>query len=147
MLPGSPNPIRKTTVTRCVHILPAVDISYWEPNRSDQLTTTDPTSAVAGFHFLPPTPAQHHTIPKADSTLEFTWVPDLDSLHRMAPIEVTSNRWSTSPSLIFPSMDPLATSAWNEEKKVKVPQPETSFNWLTVSLFDSGLQHDQLESV
>ena len=104
MLPGSTNPIRKTTVTRCVHILPAADIPYWGPSRSDQLATTDPTSSVAGF-----------------PTLDFPWVPDLDSLHRMASSEVIADRWSNNPGLVFPSMDPLAMPEWNEEREVKVP--------------------------
>ena len=102
-----------------------------EPNRSDEPTTTNPTSAVADFLFLPPSPGQrasYHTTPKGNSTLESPWVPDLGSLHCVAPVEVTADRWSTTSSLVVPSMDPLAMPAWNEEREVRVSQPEASYN-------------------
>ena len=101
-----------------------------EPNRFDELTTTDPMSAVAGFQFLPPTPAQrasYHTVPKADSALELSWVPDLGSLHPVAPIELTADRSSAASSLVFPSVHPLDMMVWNQEIEVKVPQPEASY--------------------
>ena len=113
-----------------MHWLKLVDL-IGNPNRPDEVTATDHTFAVAGFRFLPPTPAQrasYHTTPKDDSTLEFLRVPDLGSLHRVAPIEVTANRWSTIPNLDFLSMDPLAMPGWNEEREVKVPQLEASYN-------------------
>ena len=102
-----------------------------DPNRSDGLTTTDPTSAVAGFRFLPPTPAQrtsYHTASKGDSAIEFSWVPDLGSVHPMALIELTAGRCSTTSSLIFPSVHPLDMPVWNEGREVKVPQPEASYS-------------------
>ena len=124
MVPNT-NPIQKTTITRFVHILAAVDGSYWEHN-SDELAKVDPISIVTGFEFLPPTATQRasdHTIPKGDSTLEFSCDSGLGSLHPMAPIEVAADRWSTTPSLVF---DPPVMSAWNEAGEVKVPQPEAS---------------------
>ena len=84
-------------------------------------------SVVAGFQFLPPTPAQsasYHTAPKGDSTLEFSWVPDVDSLQRVAPIELTAD---TTSSLVFPSMGPSDMLVWNEEREVKVPQLEAGY--------------------
>lgn len=101
-----------------------------EPNRSDQLITTDPTSAVAGPPFLPPTPARrasYHATPKSDSKLEFDWIRDLGSQHRVAPMGVTSDRWTTS-SLVVPPRGPVAMLAWNEEREVNVSQPEASYN-------------------
>ena len=118
MLPGNTNPVQKITITRFVNILTRPIDLIREPNRSGQLTTTDPRSAVAGFPFLPPTPdqrASYHTIPKGDSALELPWVPDLSSPHRVAPIEVTADRWTTS-SLVVPPMVPLAMPTWNEER-------------------------------
>jgi hypothetical protein len=108
-----------------------------------------PMSIVAGFQFLPPTPAQrasHHTMPEGDSTLEyplgsgpgFPASRGSDGGHR--------DRWSTTSSLVFPSMDPLAMPAWDEEREVKVPQPEASYTD-NAFRFHSGPQHDQLESV
>ena len=100
-----------------------------DPNRLDAPTTTDPIPAVAGFRILPPIPARRasfHAIPIGDSTLEFSWAPDLGSLHPVAPIELTPDRWSTSSSLVCPSMDPLAMLVWNEGREVKIPQPEAS---------------------
>ena len=130
MLAGNTNPIQQTTATRFVHILAAVDTTHWDPNRSDELTTTDPASVVAGFRFLPPTPAQsasYHTLPKGDSTLEFSWDPALGFLHPMAPTH-TADKWSTPSTLVFPTMDPLAMPVWNEEREVKVPQIEQSYS-------------------
>ena len=106
----------------------------------------DAMSAAADFQFLPPTPAQrasYHTAPNGDSTLEFSWVPDLGSLHPVAPIELTADRSSTTSLLVFPPMDPLDVPVWNE---VKVPNQSRAMAD-NVSRFDSGLQHDQLESV
>ena len=131
MLASTTNQIRKTTVTRFVHILAAVERSHWEPNRFDQLTTTDPTSAVPGSRFLPPTSAQrasYHTTLTGDSALEFAWVPDLGSLHHLAPIELTADRSSAASNLVFPSVHPLDMSVWNEEREVKVPQPEATYS-------------------
>ena len=128
---GNTNPIQKATVTRFVHILAAIDGSYWGPSRSDELTTTDPTSAVVDRRFHPPTPVQgapSHTTPQGDSTLELSWDPDQGFLHREAPIEVTADRWDTILDLDFLSMDPSAMPAWNEVREVKVPQPEASYN-------------------
>ena len=91
----------------------------------------DAMSAAASFQFLPPTPAQrasYHTAPKVDSTLEFSWVPNLGSLHPVAPIELTADRSSTTSLLVFPPMDPLDMPVWNEEREVKVPQPEASYS-------------------
>ena len=88
-------------------------------------------SAVAGFQYLLSTVAQRapgHMTPEGDSTTEFFWDPDLSSLHPLAPIKGTADKWSTTPSLVFPSMDPLAIPEWNEEKEVKVPQLEASSN-------------------
>ena len=122
--------IQKTTVTQFVHILAAVDTSYWGPNRSDELTTTDPGSAVADFRSLPPTLAQsasYHTLPMGDSTLELSWVPDLDFLHPVAPTHA-ADRWNTASSFVVPLMDPLSMPVWNEENEVRVPQPEESYS-------------------
>jgi hypothetical protein len=86
---------------------------------------------VAGFQVLPPMTTQRasdHTMPESDSTLEFPWVPGLGSLHPVAPIEVTADRWSTTSSLLFPSMDPLVMPACNKEREVKVPQPEAGYD-------------------
>ena len=97
-----------------------------EPNRSDELTTMDVMSTIAGFQSLPPTPPQralYHTVPKGDSKLEFSWVPDLGFLHRMVPIELAVDRWSTTSS---PPMNLLDVPVWNEEREVKIPQPEAS---------------------
>ena len=102
-----------------------------EPNRLHEPITTNPTSAVADFSFLPPTPGQrasNHTTLMGNSTLESPWIPDLGSLDSMAPIEVTADRWTTTSSLVVPSMDPLAMLAWNEAREVKVSQPEASYN-------------------
>ena len=129
MLAGTTNPIQRTTVSRFVHTLAAVDTSYWGPNRFDELTTTGPMSAVAVFPSLPPTPAQrasYYTVPKGDSKLEFSRVPDLGSLRPVTPIELTADRWSTTSSCVFPSMDPLDLPVWNEEREVKVPRPEAN---------------------
>ena len=128
MLAGNyTNPIQKTTPTRFVlYQLRLIDL-IGEPNRSDELTTMDPVSAAAGFQSLPPTPPQrasYHTIPKGDSTLGFSWVPNLGFLHPVAPIELTADRWSTNSSLVFPPMNPLDIPVWNEEREVKVLQLE-----------------------
>ena len=131
MLAGEINPIQKTTVTRFVHILARWIHLIGDPNRSDELTTTDPTSTVAGFRFLPSTPAQsasYHTIPNGDSTLESSWVSVLGSLHPVAPIEVNADGWSTTSGLVFPSMDLLDMPAWDEGREVKVPRPEASYS-------------------
>ena len=149
MLVGTIDAIQKTTVTRFVHILAALDRSYWDLNRSDELTTTDPTFAAAGFRYLSPTSTQRasfHTIQKGDSTLELSWVPDLGSLHPVAPIEVNADRWSTTSSLVVPPMNSLAMPAWDKEREVMYHNLRrvTAKN---VSLLDSGLQHGQLESV
>ena len=125
-----PNPTRKTTITRCVRIVAAVDRPYWGYN-SDELAKIDPMCVVAGFPFLPPTATQRpsdHTVPEVDSTLEFPWAPDLGSLRPVAPIGVTADRWSGDSSLVFPLMDPLAVPAWNGEIEVKVPQSDASHN-------------------
>ena len=118
------DPTQKTTITRFVHILAAIDISYWE--HSDELTIIDPMSI---FRFLPPMTTQRaldHTIPESDSTLGYPCDLDMGSLHPVAPKEVTADRWHTMSSLVFPSMGPLAMPAWNEEREVWVPQPKAS---------------------
>jgi len=116
---------QKTTITRFVHILAAIDITYWE--HSDELTTIDPMSI---FQVLPPTATQRasdHTIPEGGSTLEYHCDLGLGSLRPVAPKAVTVDRWSTTSGLVFTSMDPLAMPAWNEEREVWVPQPKASF--------------------
>ena len=118
-----------------------------EPDRSDQPTTADPTSVAAGFPFLQPTPAQrvtYHTIPRADSIFGLPLVPDLGSLHCEDLIEIPADRWDTTSSA-FPSMDPFAMLAWNEEREVKVPNQRRTIAD-NVPRFHSGLQHRQLES-
>ena len=118
---------QKTTITRFVQILPAVDRSYWEHN-SDELAAIDPMSIVAGFQFSPPTTTQRASIPEGESAIEYSGDMGPSSLHPVAPMEVTADRWSTTSSRVFPSMDPLAMLAWDEERKVRVPQPEASNN-------------------
>ena len=59
---------------------------------------------------------------------DYLWDPVLGSLRPVAPIKGTTDRWSTTSSLVFPSMDPLAMPAWNEEREVKVLQPEASYS-------------------
>jgi len=122
--------IQKTTITRFVHILAAVDRTYWEHN-SDELAAIDPMSLVANFHFLPPTATQRasdHTMSAGDSTLESSCDLGVGSLHPVAPKVVAADRWSTTSSLISPSIDPLAVRAWNEESEVRLPQPGASYN-------------------
>ena len=104
-----PNPILKTTITRYVHMVGALDRPDWGYN-SDELAKIDPMCGVAGFRFLPPTATQRPsdcTMPGVDSTLEFPWVPDLGSPHPVAPMGVTADKWSADSSLVFPSSDPL----------------------------------------
>jgi len=123
-------PIQKTTITRFVHILAAVYRTYWEHN-SNELAAIDPMSIVANFQFLPPTATQRasdHTMPACNSALEYSCDADLGSLHPVAPKEVTADRWSTTSSIVPPSMDPLAVPAWNEEREVRLPQPGASYN-------------------
>jgi hypothetical protein len=73
--------------------------------------------AVAGFQFLPPTRARRAS--EGDSSIEYPWVLDLGSLHPVAPMGVTADRWSTT-DLDFPSMDLLAVRSWNEVRMVTV---------------------------
>ena len=120
-------PIQKTTITRFVHILAAVDRTYWEHN-SDELAAIDPMSLVANFQFLPPTATQrtsYHTIPAGDSTLGSSCDLGEGSLH---PKGATADRRGTTSSLVFPSMDPLAVAAWNEESEVSLPHSGASYN-------------------
>ena len=124
------NPTQKTTITRYVNIVAAVDRSYWGYN-SDELAKIDPMCVAAGFRFLPPTAAQRPSedkVPEIDPILEFPWGPVLGSRHLVAPMgmgitamEVTAERWSADSSLVFPSLDPLAVPAWDGEIEVKVP--------------------------
>jgi len=119
--------IQKTTITRFVHILAAVDRTYWEHN-SDELAAIDPMSPVP-----PPMATQRasdHMVPASGSTLEYSCDLGLGSLGPVAPKEVTADRWSTTLSLVSPSisMDPLAVPAWNEEREVRLPRPEASYN-------------------
>jgi len=118
---------QKTTITRFVQILPTVDRSYWEHN-SDELAAIDPMSILAGFQFPPPTATQRASMPEGDSTIEYSCDVGPSSLHPVAPIEVTADRWSTTSSRVFPSMDPLTMLTWDEEREVRVPQPEASNN-------------------
>ena len=123
--------IQNTAVMRFVLILYWLRLSHLigDPNRSDELTAMDPTSAVAGVRFLTHTPAQsapYDIVPRGDSTLDFPWFPDLDFLHPVVPTQ-QADRWSNAPTLVFPSVDPLNTPAWNEEREVKVPQSEASY--------------------
>jgi hypothetical protein len=99
-----------------------------EPNRSDGPTTMPPMSAVAAFQFLPPTRdgGASYMMSEGDSSIEYPWVPDLGSLHPVAPMEVTADRWSTTSNLDFPPMEPLAVRSWNEVRMVDVPQLEAS---------------------
>jgi len=123
-------PIQKITITRFVHILAAVDITYWEHN-SDELAAIDPMSLVANFQFLPPTAIQRasdHTMPAGDSTLGSSSDLGVGSLHPMAPKEATADRWSTTSSIVCPSMGPLAVPAWNEEREVRLPQSGANYN-------------------
>jgi len=125
-------PIQKTTITRFVRILAAVDRTYWEHN-SDELAAIDPMSPMANLQFLPPTATQRasdHMVPAGDSTLESSCDLGLGSLQPVAPKEVTVDRWGTTLSLVSPSisMDPLAVPAWNEEREVRLPRPEASYN-------------------
>ena len=119
--------IQKTTITRFVQILPAVDRSYWEHN-SDELAAIDPMSIVAGFQFPPPTGTQRASTPEGDSTIEYSCDAGPSCLQPVAPIEVTADRWCTTSSRVFPSMDPLTMLEWDEEREVRVPQPEASNN-------------------
>jgi hypothetical protein len=124
------DPFHKTTIARLVHTLDAVDRSYWEHN-SHELTRIGPMAIVPSFQSLPPITTQRasgHIMSEGDSTLEFPWVLGLGSLRPVAPIEVTADRWSTSPSLVFPSMDPVIMPAWKEVREVNVPQPEASYS-------------------
>ena len=118
---------QKTTITRFVQILPAADMSYWEHD-SNELVAIDPMFIVAGFQFPPPTATQSASTPEGDSTIEYSCDVSPSSLHPVAPIEVTADRWSTTSSRVFPSMDPLAMLAWGEEREVRAPQPEASNN-------------------
>jgi len=123
-------PIQKTTITRFVHILAAVHRTHWEHN-SDELAVIDPMSLVANFQFPPPTATQRasdHTMPAGDSALGSFCDLGVGSLHPVAPKEVTADRWSTASSLVSPSMDPLAVPAWDEEREVRLPQPEASYS-------------------
>jgi len=125
-------PIQKTTITRFVHILAAVDRTHWEHN-SDELAAIDPMFPVANLQFLPPMATQRasdHMMPASDSTLEYSCDLGLGSLRPVAPKEVTADRWSTTLGLVSPSisMDPLAAPAWNEEREVRLPRPEASYN-------------------
>jgi len=107
------HPTQKTTITRFVHILAAVDRSYWGHN-SDELAAIDPMSI---FQFLPSTATQgasDHTMPEDDATLKYPCDPGLGSLHPVVPKGVTAD----SSSLVFPSMDPLVMPEWNEEREV-----------------------------
>ena len=148
-----PNPTQKTTITRYVYIVAAVDRSYWGYN-SDELAKIDPMCVVAGFRFLPPTATQRlsdHTMPEVDSTLEFPWGPDLGSLHLVAPMGVTAmgvtaERWSADSNLVLPSLDPLAVPEWNGEIEVKVPNQRRATTD-HIFRFDPGPQHDQIESM
>jgi len=124
-------PIQETTITWFMHILTALDRAYWEHN-SDELAAIDPKSIVANFQFPPPTATQRasdHTTPTGASTLEYSCNLGMGSLHPVAPKEVTVDRWSTTPRLVPPSMDPLAVPAWNEVREVRLPQPGASYNW------------------
>jgi hypothetical protein len=138
-------PIQKTTMSRFAHILAAVDRTHWEHN-SDELTTIDPMAIV---QFPPPTATQRasgYTIPEADSTLECPCDLGLSTLHPFAPQEVTANRWSPDTRLAFP-MGPLAMPNWDEERKVKFPFPHRRRATVdNVSRFDSGPQHDRVQS-
>jgi len=119
--------IQKTTITRFVQILPTVDRSHWEYN-SDELAAIDPMSILAGFQFPPPTATQRASMPEGNSIIEYSCDVGPSSLHPVAPIEATTERWSTTSSRVFPSMDPLAMLAWDEEREVRVPRPEASNN-------------------
>jgi len=118
---------QKTTITQFVQILPTVDRSYWEHN-SNQLAAIDPMSILAGFQFPPPTATQRASTLEENSTIEYSCDMGPSSLHPVAPIEVTADRWGTTSSRVFPSMGPLAMLAWDEEREVRVPQPEASNN-------------------
>jgi len=123
-------PIQKTTITRFVHILAAVDRAYWEHN-SDELAAIDPMSLVANLQFLPPTATQRasdHMMSAGDSTLEYSCNRGLGSLNPMAPMEATADRWSATSNIVSRSMDPLAMPAWHEEREVRLPQPGASYN-------------------
>jgi len=65
-------------------------------------------------------------MPEDNPTLEYPCDPGLGSLRSVAPNKVTADRWDTTSGHVFPSMDPLAMSAWNAEREVWVPQPKVS---------------------
>ena len=118
---------QKIIITRFVQILPVVGRSYWEHD-SNELAAIDPMSILAGFQFPPPTATQRASMPEGNSIIEYSCDVGPSSLHPVAPIEATTERWSTTSSRVFPSMDPLAMLAWGEEREVRVPQPEASNN-------------------
>jgi hypothetical protein len=137
------NPIQKTTITRFVHILVTVDRSYWEHN-SDELATIDPMAIVQFARSTATQRASDYTTSEVDSTPEYPCDLGLGSLRPIAPKEVTANRWSTASRLVF-SMGPLAMPNWDEEREVKVPHRRRAIAD-NVFRFDSGPQHDRLES-
>jgi len=99
------HPIQKTTITRFVNILAIVDKSYWGHN-SDELTTIDPMSIVQSLPHAETQGGSDHTVPEGDPAFEYPYDLGLGSLHPVPPEEVTANRWSAAPSLVFSSMNP-----------------------------------------
>jgi len=139
------DPTQKTTITRFVHILAAVDRSYWGHN-SDELAAIDPMSIG---QFLPPTATQRapgHAMPEGHSTLEYPCDLGLGSLHPVVPKEVTADRWNTTSSLVFFINGPISHAGTERTKRGGYLNERRALAD-NVFRFVSGLQHDQRESV
>jgi len=98
------DPIYSTTITRFVHRLPAIDRFSWEHN-SDESYTINPISIVANFQSLPTEVTQRasdHTVPEGGSALEYPCDRGLGPLGPVAPMEATTDQWSTTSSFVFP---------------------------------------------
>jgi len=139
------HPIQKTTITRFVNILTIVGRSYLGHN-SDEPTAMDPMSIVQSLPHAGTQGGSDHTTPESDPTFEYLYDPGLGPLHPVPPKEVTANRWSAASSLVFPSMNPLVMSAWNEGREVE-PSHQRRATADNIFRLDSGPQRDQLESV
>lgn len=90
-------------------------------DRSDQLTTKAPPPTVIAFKSLCPTDAQgalHCMMPDIDAPTQDLCDLDLGPPHPQDPVDRAAD-WNITPGLVFPSIDPSATS--NERRKVKVP--------------------------
>ena len=116
-------------VTRFGHLL----VATWRTlsvDRSDQLTTTAPTSTCASFKPHLPTDVQrtsHRMTPEIDAPIQYIWDQDFGSLHLLAPMDSGADR-STISSLVLPSVDQLATQTFNEGRKVTLLQSVPNCN-------------------